>query len=51
MIDEADGWDTHKNKYEWVEEVEEKDSWGNRTGRTVEKAIGLYSYRTPKWLK
>ena len=39
------------NKYEWVEEVEEEDRWGYKTGRTVEKSTGQYSYRTPRWLK
>lgn len=47
LVDAADGWDTHKDKYEWVEEVEEKNSWGNKTGRTIDKPTGQYSYRRP----
>ncbi len=48
LVEEADGWDTHKDKYEWIEEVDEEDDWGEKTGRKVEKETGEYSYRCPK---
>ena len=35
LVDAADGWDTHKDKYEWVEEVEEKDRYGYKTGGMI----------------
>ena len=51
LVDEADGWDIHKDKYEWIEEVEEGDDDDYSSKHTVERPTGRYSYVTPKWIK
>lgn len=42
LVERADGFDTHRNKYVWVEQVEE-EHWSG-TMKTVERETNRYSY-------
>jgi hypothetical protein len=49
LIEEADGWDTHYDKYVWMEEVDEVNRWGDPTGRKTYKETKRYDRRPPSW--